>query len=125
MNLLLRLQREFGLAYIVIAHDLAVVLHMSSRVAVMYVGNIVEAADSAELYAHPAHPYTKALFAAAFQHKAIDFESFMLPGEVASPLNRPQGCPFNPRCPHAMKVCSEVQPELKDTGSGHEVACWL
>ena len=125
MNLLLDIQEELGLAYMVIAHDLAVILHMSSRVGVMYVGKMVETADSTELYQQPAHPYTKALFAAAFHHLDSDFETLILPGEVASPLNTPPGCRFHPRCPHAMSICREVEPELKEITSGHEVACWL
>ena len=109
-----------------IAHDLAVILHMSSRVGVMYVGKMVETADSTELYQHTAHPYTKALFGAAFQHLSdVDATTLMLPGEVASPLNPPPGCRFHPRCPHAMPVCSETEPKLKEIASGHEVACYL
>ena len=126
MNLLLGLQEKLGLAYMLIAHDLAVILHMSSRVGVMYVGKMVEGADSTELYQHPAHPYTKALFAAAF-HQSTDsnIETLMLPGEVASPLNPPLGCRFHPRCPYAMPICREAEPELKDIASGHKVACHL
>jgi oligopeptide transport system ATP-binding protein len=124
MNLLLTLQGTFGLSYLLIAHDLAVTLHASSRVAVMYVGKMVECADSTELYEHAAHPYTKALFAAAFQHlKDIRYESVMVPGEVASALNPPPGCRFHPRCPVAMSVCKESEPLLKEIGKGHTVAC--
>lgn len=126
MNLLLRIQDEFGLAYMLIAHDLAVILHMSTRVDVMYVGQHVEHADSTELYQHPAHPYTKALFAAAFQHLThIDTTKTILQGEVASPLNPPPGCRFHPRCPYAMPVCKEVKPEFKEIASGHQAACHL
>jgi peptide/nickel transport system ATP-binding protein/oligopeptide transport system ATP-binding protein len=126
MNLLLGIQEKFGLAYLLIAHDLAVILHMSSRVGVMYVGKIVETADSTELYQHPAHPYTKALFAAAFQHLTdTSPEETMLPGEVASPLNPPPGCRFHPRCPKTMPICKEVEPDLKDVASRHKVACHL
>jgi oligopeptide transport system ATP-binding protein len=124
MNLLLRIQDEFGLAYMLIAHDLAVILHMSTTVDVMYVGQQVEHADSDELYQHPAHPYTKALFAAAFQHLThTDTSRIILQGEVASPLNPPPGCRFHPRCPYAKPVCKEAKPEFKEIASGHWVAC--
>jgi oligopeptide transport system ATP-binding protein len=126
MNLLLRIQEEFGLSYMLIAHDLAVILHMSNSVDVMYVGQQVEHADSTELYQHPAHPYTKALFAAAFQHLThIDPSKTILEGEVASPLNPPLGCRFHPRCPYAMPVCREDKPEFREIASGHHAACHL
>lgn len=128
MNLLVSLQqKKLGLTYLLIAHDLAVILHMSSRVGVMYVGKMVECADSTELYQHAVHPYTKALFAAAFPHYIINNNSGtqMLPGEVASPLNPPPGCRFHPRCPHAMPLCREAEPELKDIANGHKAACHL
>jgi len=126
MNLLLSLQEKLGLAYLLIAHDLAVILHMSSRVSVMYVGKIVESADSAELYRHPVHPYTKALFTAAFHDFAgNEFRETMLPGEVASALNPPPGCRFHPRCGYAMPVCKEAEPELRTIANGHKAACHL
>ncbi|MBE3116948.1 ABC transporter ATP-binding protein, partial [Candidatus Bathyarchaeota archaeon] len=126
MNLLLGLQEKLGFSYLIIAHDLAVILHMSSRVGVVYVGKMVEIADGTILYQHSAHPYTKALFGAAF-HQSTDNTTgiLMLPGEVASPLNPPLGCRFHPRCPQAMSICSEVEPELKGIASGHTVACHL
>jgi oligopeptide transport system ATP-binding protein len=124
MNLLLALQQKLGLAYLLIAHDLAVILHMSSRVGVMYVGKMVECADSTELYLHALHPYTKALFAAAFPSYAEGNPgTLMLPGEVASPVNPPPGCRFHPRCPHAMSLCRETEPTLKEITGGHRVAC--
>jgi oligopeptide/dipeptide ABC transporter ATP-binding protein len=126
MNLLLNLQEKLGLTYMLIAHDLAVILHMSTRVGVMYVGKMVENAESDEIYKNPAHPYTKALLAAAFQHIThVDPEKTMLPGEVASPLNPPPGCHFNPRCPFAMPVCKEVEPAFKEIAHQHKVACHL
>jgi oligopeptide/dipeptide ABC transporter ATP-binding protein len=126
MNLLLSLQEKLGLTYMLIAHDLAVILHMSTNVGVMYVGKQVESADSTELYQHPAHPYTKALFAAAFQHLTHeDPAKTMLPGEVASPLNPPPGCRFHPRCPYAIPICKEVEPEYMEITSGHKAACHL
>ena len=126
MNLLLGLQEKLGFSYLIIAHDLAVILHMSSRVGVMYVGKMVESADGAVLYQHSVHPYTKALFGAAF-HQSTDNSTgiLMLPGEVASPLKPPLGCRFHPRCPQAMAICSEVEPELKEIASRHTVACHL
>jgi len=126
MNLLLRLQQQLGLTYLLIAHDLAVVLHMSSTVGVMYVGKMVECADSTELYQNTAHPYTKALFAAAFHHLS-DMKPGVLinPGEVPSPLHPPPGCRFHPRCPQAMPVCGEIEPVLKEISRGHQVACHL
>ena len=126
MNLLLNLQKKLGLAYLLIAHDLAVILHMSTKVGVMYVGKMVESADSMELYRHPAHPYTKALFRAAFHELDADnFQDVMLPGEVASPLNPPPGCRFHPRCGYAMAICKDVEPELRVISKGHQVACHL
>jgi oligopeptide transport system ATP-binding protein len=126
MNLLLRLQEQLGLAYLLIAHDLAVILHMSSRVGVMYVGKMVESAESTELYKHAVHPYTKALFAAAFRHLS-DMKPGVLikPGEVPSPLNPPPGCRFHPRCPQAVSVCREIEPVLREISIGHQVACHL
>jgi oligopeptide/dipeptide ABC transporter ATP-binding protein len=126
MNLLLGIQEKLGLAYMLIAHDLAVILHMSSTVGVMYVGKMVESADSTELYHHSAHPYTKALFEAAFHHASErSYGKHILPGEVASPLNPAPGCRFHPRCPHAMAICKEAEPDLKDIACGHKVACHL
>jgi oligopeptide/dipeptide ABC transporter ATP-binding protein len=126
MNLLQGIQDKTGVSYMLIAHDLAVILHMSSNVGVMYVGKQVESANSNEIYHHPAHPYTKALFAAAFQHIThIDPSETILPGEVASPLNPPPGCRFHPRCPYAKPICQEVEPEYKEIASGHKAACHL
>jgi oligopeptide transport system ATP-binding protein len=123
MNQLLDLQAKLGLSYMLIAHDLAVILHMSNRVAVMYVGKIVETADSVELYNNTAHPYTKALFAAAFH--SVDEDALILPGEVASPYNPPPGCHFHPRCPNAMPECKITEPLLHEISPGHKVACHL
>lgn len=126
MNLLLQLQEKLHFSYLLIAHDLAVVLHMSSRVSVMYIGKIVEHANSVELYQNPVHPYTKALFSAAFlQYSDRNAKEIILPGEVASPLNLPPGCRFSPRCPYSMPICKEVEPELKEISKGHKVACHL
>ena len=126
MNLLKDLQHRLGLTYLLIAHDLAVVKHMSNRIGVMYLGKIVETADSDELYAHPLHPYTKALYSAALpSHPDIQRQEILLPGEVPSPLNPPPGCRFHPRCTDAKPVCSEIEPTLTEAASGHYVACHL
>ena len=126
MNLLKDIQEQFGIAYLLIAHDLAVVKHMSHRVGVMYLGKLVESADSEELYKNRLHPYTNALYSAALpSHPDDQREEIILPGEVPSPLNPPSGCRFHPRCPEAMPICSQEEPQLKDVGSGYLVACHL
>jgi len=126
MNLLKDIQEQFGIAYMLIAHDLAVVKHMSHRVGVMYLGKLVETAESDELYRNRLHPYTEALYSAALpSHPDDQREEIILPGEVPSPLNPPAGCRFHPRCLHAMSVCSQEEPLLKDVGAGHMVACHL
>ncbi|MBW2062450.1 MAG: ATP-binding cassette domain-containing protein [Deltaproteobacteria bacterium] len=124
MNLLRQIQHQFGLTYLLIAHDLAVVKHMSNRVGVMYLGKLVETAESKELYRNPLHPYTYALYSAALpSHPDFQQEEIILPGEVPSPLNPPPGCRFHPRCFKAKPLCAEEEPMLKDVGAGHEVAC--
>ena len=126
MNLLHDIQREFGVTYLLIAHDLAVVKHMSNRIGVMYLGKLVEVADSEELYFNPLHPYTQALLSAALPSYPDDQrERSVLPGEVPSPLNPPTGCNLHPRCPFRMPICSEEEPVLKEATPGHEVACHL
>jgi len=124
VNLLVRLQQDLGLAYLFIAHDLAVVRHISDRVAVMYLGRIVELAPTDELFAHPAHPYTQALLEAIpVPDPRRRHRRTMLLGEVPSPLNPPSGCHFHPRCPYATDRCREDAPVLRQLDTRHTVAC--
>ncbi|EIW17341.1 MULTISPECIES: ABC transporter ATP-binding protein [Pelosinus] len=128
VNLLERLQDELGLTYLFIAHDLAMVKHISNRVAVMYLGKIVELANSVELYRRPQHPYTKALLSAIPIPDPLaeaNRQRIPLTGDVPSPLNPPAGCRFSSRCPHVMTLCSEQEPVLQDIGAGHMAACHL
>lgn len=126
INLLIDLQAEFELSYIIIAHDLAVVEHICDRIAVMYLGKIVEMATYNELYTDPKHPYTKALLSAipVSDPKAIK-QRIVLKGDVPSPINPPSGCHFHPRCPYRMDACDKDEPPLKDIGTHHLVACYL
>ena len=126
MNLLDDLQDEFGLTYLLIAHDLSVVRHISDRVAVMYLGKLVESTESVELYKNPQHPYTKALLSAVPIPDPIVEEQrkrIILKGDVPSPVNPPKGCNFNTRCPEVMDICYEKEPEYKEVSSEHWVAC--
>jgi oligopeptide/dipeptide ABC transporter ATP-binding protein len=126
INLLEELQEQLGLTYLFIAHDLSVVQHISNRVAVMYLGRIIEIADSKELYQNPLHPYTKALLSAVpVPNPVIERERarIVLKGEVPSAASPPQGCHFHPRCNMAVAECQTERPSLKDTGNGHMAAC--
>jgi peptide/nickel transport system ATP-binding protein len=126
INLLQELQEKLGLTYLFVAHDLSVVRHISDRVAVMYLGRIVEITDWKALYENPLHPYTKALLSAVpipdplVEEKR---ERIILTGDVPSPMNPPAGCNFHPRCPMAIPECSETIPALREIGENHEVAC--
>jgi len=120
------LQERLGVSYLFIAHDLAAVSHLSQRTAVMYLGKLVEVADSLALCKEPLHPYTKALFAASLpSHPDEPREEIVLSGEVPSALNPPSGCHFHPRCPFAMARCREEEPVLTELSPGHSVACHL
>ncbi|MDM5197561.1 dipeptide ABC transporter ATP-binding protein [Fictibacillus enclensis] len=126
LNLLQDLQKDFGLTYLFIAHDLGVVRHISDRVGVMYLGRIVELSDSEPLYDNPLHPYTQALLSAVpIPDVEIKKERIILKGDVPSPSNPPKGCAFHTRCPQAMDVCSARRPEFKEVDKGHYVACHL
>ena len=125
INLFMRLRGDLGLTYLFISHDLGVVEHISDRVAIMYLGRIVETAPTADLFARPLHPYTVALLdqVPRLSNRKRVFES--IKGEIASPLAPPKGCHFHPRCPHGMPRCSVERPELTQAASNHRVACHL
>ncbi|MEK7370503.1 MAG: ABC transporter ATP-binding protein, partial [candidate division NC10 bacterium] len=126
INLLEELQAEFGLTYLFVAHDLSVVRHISDRVAVMYLGKIVEITDRKSLYESPQHPYTKALLSAVpIPDPAVEAgrERVVLGGEVPSPLNPPSGCVFHPRCAMAVDDCRRLVPELRQVRPDHRAAC--
>ncbi|MGN7468576.1 ABC transporter ATP-binding protein [Brevibacillus sp. SAFN-007a] len=126
LNLMQDLQREMGLTYLFIAHDLSVVRHISDRVGVMYLGRIVELTTSSQLYTNPLHPYTKALLSAVpTPDPDAVRERVILQGDVPSPANPPGGCTFHTRCPHVTEECRSVRPAFRDVGNGHFVACHL
>ena len=126
INMFEDLQEQLGLTYLFIAHDLSVVKHISNRIGVMYLGKLVELADSYELTAHPVHPYTKSLISAipvADPKTARSSQRIVLEGDVPSPLNPPSGCRFRTRCPYATQKCAEEVPEFREVSSGHFAAC--
>jgi len=124
LNLLQDLQKEFHLTYLFISHDLSVIEHISDRVAVMYVGKMVEMAETEELFLNPKHPYTEALLSALPKADPdLKMERIILPGEVANPANPPSGCYFHPRCPYAKNICKETEPEWEEVTPEHFAAC--
>lgn len=124
LNLLKELQRDLGITFMFISHDLSVVAHTCDNVAVMYLGRLVETAPTRKLFAAPRHPYTKALFSAIPSLDPDDRgKAQKLEGEIPSPTNQPPGCKFHTRCPHAIDICKTSEPELEGDGSGHEVSC--
>jgi oligopeptide transport system ATP-binding protein len=126
INLLEALQDEFELSYLFIAHDLAVVEHISNRVAVMYLGELVEIASSQDIYRHPLHPYTEALLSAIpVPDPKTKIKRIILPGDVPSPVDPPRGCRFHPRCPKRFDPCDGAPPPLLEAAPGHWVACYL
>lgn len=125
LNLMMDIQERFGLAYLFIAHDLSVIRHMAHRVAVMYLGKIVELASKEELFYTPLHPYTEALLSAVPSLKSKVKERILLRGDVPSPFNPPSGCRFHPRCHRMLPVCSQKEPDLLEVSAGHFVACHL
>ncbi len=126
INLLIELQSEFDLSYIIIAHDLAVVEHICDEIAVMYLGKIVEMASYRDLYTNARHPYTQALLSAIpVPDPKAGKQRIILKGDVPSPINPPSGCYFHPRCPRRMDICDKEVPAIKDVGDNHLVACYL
>ena len=126
INMFAELQEKFGLTYLFIAHDLLVVRHISDRIAVMYLGKMVELADANEIYDHPLHPYSKALLSAVpvpDPKIARANQRIVLSGDIPSPLNAPSGCPFRTRCPYACDKCAESMPDFQEVSAGHFVAC--
>jgi oligopeptide/dipeptide ABC transporter ATP-binding protein len=126
MNLLKDLQERFGMAYLLIAHNLATVRYLSHRVIVMYLGRVVESAPAESLFTEPRHPYTRALISASLPVRpGEDREEILLGGDVPSPINPPSGCRFHPRCPVAVERCSRDEPALRELGPMHRAACHL
>jgi oligopeptide/dipeptide ABC transporter ATP-binding protein len=126
INLLVALQRELGLSYLLISHDLSVVHYMCDRIAVMYLGKIVEMSSRSDLYLNPLHPYTQALLSAIPEPKTgPKREKILLGGEVPSPINPPEGCSFHPRCNYKIEECTRVEPLLKGVGDSHWVSCHI
>jgi oligopeptide/dipeptide ABC transporter ATP-binding protein len=126
INLLARLQEQMNLSYLFIAHDLSVVEHISDRIAVMYLGRIVELATDKDLYQNPLHPYSRALLAAVpIPDPEVSKKKILLQGDVPSPMNPPSGCTFHTRCPECKEICSQKEPAFQNLGDDHWVACHL
>jgi len=125
LNLFMDLRAELNLTYLFISHDLGVVEHLSDRVMIMYLGRIVEAAPAEEIFNRPNHPYTQALLAEVPRIEVRKREFTVITGEIPSPLSPPTGCHFHPRCPHAMAVCRDTAPQLREVAAGHRSACHL
>ncbi len=126
INLMEDLQEKFGLTYLFISHDLSMVRYISDRVAVMYLGKVVEICEKEELYENPLHPYTQALLSAVpVMDPDVKIKRIILKGDVPSPADPPEGCNFNPRCRHAEEICRQKKPELRETGTDHLVSCHL
>jgi len=126
INLLVKLQEEMGLSYLFIAHDLSLVEHISDRVAVMYLGKIVELAKDTDLYTSPKHPYTEALLSAVpIPNPKMKKKRILLEGDIPTPINLPRGCRFYSRCPRRLNICKADEPEFKSLGKGHGVSCHL
>ncbi len=124
LELMIELKKEFNLTYLFITHDLATAKYICDRIAVMYLGKLVEIGDLKSIYTSPRHPYTKALLSAVpFPDPKVKWDRFLPPGEVPNPINPPSGCRFHPRCPLASQECSEKEPELREIEPGHWVAC--
>jgi len=123
INLLIDLQKNLGLSYLLISHDLAVIRHLSTRVAVMYLGKIVEQAVTEDIFTAPMHPYTRALLAAIPGFETPARSIGLLEGDIPSPVSTPSGCPFHPRCPYGKAICTTVAPELEEKTAGHFAAC--
>jgi oligopeptide transport system ATP-binding protein len=126
INLLARLQEQMNLSYLFIAHDLSVVEHISDRVAVMYLGRIVELASDKDLYQNPLHPYSRALLSAVpIPDPEVRKKKMLLQGDVPSPMNPPSGCTFHTRCPECKEICTQEEPSFQNIGDDHWVACHL
>ncbi|MEM3819597.1 MAG: ABC transporter ATP-binding protein, partial [Nitrososphaerota archaeon] len=126
LDLFKELQKKMGLTYLFISHDLSIIEAISDRIAVMYLGKIVELAETKHIFNNPLHPYTQALFSAIpIPDPEIKRERILLPGEPPSPVNPPAGCRFHPRCPYRFEPCDKNEPELKEVKADHHVSCYL